>query len=204
MIKTESLDYSLKHFPTEFITKDNFLFEVFCSEKAKHQNSPSKVQELKFDKLKTSQNTTQVNGDIDSLVDSQKHKTKPNFKLLLMIVAPKLGFNIASKGTNFIIDSILYLYNNNIDSFDMNMLYVLLSKKHKREIKNIQTNINNSMRTMRRFFQKNTLHNFFPEYDGRMPYARYIIALSVHGLRVHFPPQNYSQERIELILDSII
>lgn len=45
MIKTESLDYSLKRFPTEFITKDKFLFEVFCSEKAKHQNSPSKVQE---------------------------------------------------------------------------------------------------------------------------------------------------------------
>ena len=114
MIKTESLDYSLKRFPTEFITKDKFLFEVFCSEKAKHQNSPSKVQELKFNKLKISQDTTQVNGDIDSLVDSQKHNEKPNFKLLLMIVAPKLGFNITSKGTNFIIDAILYLYNNNI------------------------------------------------------------------------------------------
>ena len=204
MIKTESLDYSLKRFPTEFITKDKFLFEVFCSEKAKHQNSPSKVQELKFNKLKISQDTTQVNGDIDSLVDSQKHNEKPNFKLLLMIVAPRLGFNIASKGTNFIIDAILYLYNNNIDTIDMALLYKMLSKKHKREIHNIQDNINNSMRTMRRFYEKRILHKFFPEYDGRSPYAKYIIALSVHGLRVHFPPKDYTPERNDEILNSII
>lgn len=204
MIKTESLDYSLKRFPTEFITKDKFLFEVFCSEKAKHQNSPSKVQELKFNKLKISQDTTQVNGDIDSLVDSQKHNEKPNFKLLLMIVAPKLGFNITSKGTNFIIDAILYLYNNNIDTIDMSLLYKMLSKKHKREIHNIQDNINNSMRTMRRFYEKRILHKFFPEYDGRNPYAKYIIALSVHGLRVHFPPKDYTPERNDEILNSII
>ena len=204
MIKTESLDYSLKRFPTEFITKDKFLFEVFCSEKAKHQNSPSKVQELKFNKLKISQDTTQVNGDIDSIVDSQKHNEKPNFKLLLMIVAPKLGFNIASKGTNFIIDAILYLYNNNIDTIDMTLLYKMLSKKHKREIHNIQDNINNSMRTMRRFYEKRILHKFFPEYDGRSPYAKYIIALSVHGLRVHFPPKDYTPERNDEILNSII
>ena len=204
MIKTESLDYSLKRFPTEFITKDKFLFEVFCSEKAKHQNSPSKVQELKFNKLKISQDTTQVNGDIDSLVDSQKHNEKPNFKLLLMIVAPKLGFNITSKGTNFIIDAILYLYNNNIDTIDMSLLYKMLSKKHKREIHNIQDNINNSMRTMRRFYEKRILHKVFPEYDGRSPYAKYIIALSVHGLRVHFPPKDYTPERIDEILNSII
>lgn len=204
MIKTKSLDYSLKRFPTEFITKDKFLFEVFCSEKAKHQNSPNKIQKLKFNKLKTSQNTTQVNGDIDSLVDSQKNDEKPNFKLLLMIVAPKLGFNIASKGTNFIIDAILYLYNNNIDTIDMNLLYEMLSKKHKREIHNIQDNINNSMRTIRRFYEKRILQKFFPEYDGRSPYAKYIIALSVHGLRVHFPPKDYSIERIDKILNSII
>lgn len=204
MIKTESLDYSLKRFPTEFITKDKFLFEVFCSEKAKHQNSPSKVQELKFNKLKISQDTTQVNGDIDSIVDSQKHNEKPNFKLLLMIVAPKLGFNIASKGTNFIIDAILYLYNNNIDTIDMSLLYNMLSKKHKREIQNIQDNINNSMRTMRRFYEKRILHKFFPEYDGRSPYAKYIIALSVHGLRVHFPPKDYTPERNDEFLNSII
>ena len=204
MIKTESLDYSLKRFPTEFITKDNFLFEVYCSEKAKHRNSPSKIQMLNFNKPKISQDTTQVNGDIDSLVDSQKRKEKPNFKLLLMIVAPKLGFNIASKGTNFLIDAILYLYNNNIDTIDMNLLYEMLSKKHKREIQNIQDNINNSMRTMRRFYEKRILHKFFPEYDGRKPYAKYVIALSVHGLRIHFPPQDYSIERIDSILNSIV
>lgn len=204
MIDAKSLDYSLKHFPTEFITKDNFLFEVYCSEKAKHQNSPSKIQRLKFNKPKISQNTTQVNEIIDSLVDSQKHNEKPNFKLLLMIVAPKLGFNIASKGTNFIIDAILYLYNNNIDTIDMNLLYEMLSKKHKREIQNIQDNVNNSMRTMRRFYEKRILHKFFPEYDGRSPYAKYLIALSVHGLRVHFPPKDYTSERIDEILNSII
>lgn len=204
MIETKSLNYSLQHFPTGFITKDKFLFEVFCSEKAKHQNSPTKVQMLKFNKPKISQDTAQVNVDIDSFADSQEYNEKPNFKLLLMTVAPKLGFNIASKGTNFIIDAILYLYNNNIDSFDMNTLYKMLSKKYKREIKNIQNNINNSMRTMRRFTNKSVLKIFFPNYDSRSPYAKYIIALSVHGLRVHFPPKDYSQERIELILDSII
>lgn len=204
MIKTESLDYSLKRFPTEFITKDKFLFEVYCSEKAKLQNSPSKIQMLNFNKPKISQDTTQVNRNIDSLVDSQKHNEKPNFKLLLMIVAQKLGFNIASKGTNFLIDAILYLYNNNIDTIDMNLLYEMLSKKHNREIQNIQDNINNSMRTMRRFYEKRILQKFFPEYDGRSPYAKYIIALSVHGLRVHFTPINYSIERIDSILNSIV
>jgi len=84
------------------------------------------------------------------------------------------------------------------------LLYKMLSKKHKREIQNIQDNINNSMRTMRRFYEKRILHKFFPEYDGRSPYAKYIIALSVHGLRVHFPPKDYTPERNDEILNSII
>lgn len=204
MIETKSLDYSLKRFPTEFITKDKFLFEVFCSEKAKHQNSPTKIQMLNFNKPKISQDTTQVNGNIDSLVDSQKHNEKPNFKLLLSTIAQKLGFNLASNGTTFIIDATLYLYDNNIDEFDMSMLYEELSKKHKREIQNIQDNIYNSMRTMRRFYEKIILHKFFPEYDGRTPYAKYIIILLVHSLRVHFPPKDYSTERIDAVLNSII
>ncbi len=204
MIDTRSLDCSLKHFPTEFITKDKFLFDVFCSEKAKHQYSPNKIQKLKMNKLKTSQSTTLVNGEIDSILDSQQIYETPNFKLLLMIVAPKLGFNITSKGTNFIIDAILYLYSNNIDAFDMKMLYEMLSKKYKREVKNIQTNINNSMRTMRRFSKKNVLYKIFPEYDGRKPNAKYIIALSVHRLRIDFTPKEYSKERINLILNSIL
>lgn len=60
------------------------------------------------------------------------------------------------------------------------------------------------MRTMRKFYEKRILHKFSPEYNGRIPYAKYVIALSVHALRVHFPPKDYTSERIDEILNSII
>ena len=46
MIKTESLDYSLKRFPTELITKCKFLFEFFCSEKAKKTSIHSSIDNI--------------------------------------------------------------------------------------------------------------------------------------------------------------
>ena len=48
-----------------------------------------------------------------------KESKKPNLRRICSNITCKLGFNIDFRGTNFIIEAIMYLYENNIDKCKM-------------------------------------------------------------------------------------
>ena len=124
---------------------------------------------------------------------------KPNFRILCNNTAQKLGFNLSSKGTLFIIDAVIYLFENDICRFQMGFIYELLSKKYNIKIDKVKWNIDNSIKSMRRYSNEKILKSVFSEYDGRSPNAKYIIILFVYELRKHYKT-DFSSEENERIL----
>ena len=205
MNEAKILDYSLQTFSTDYFTKDK-LRNVFCSEKAEHRRFPTKALDILTRLLMNSKISLQDNDVLGFIGDLLKvinlNNEKPNFKLC-SIIARKLGFNVSSKGTKFIIFSVLYLYENNIDECNLDEIFEILSKKYNIAEKNIKWNIENSLKAMKRYSNPELFHTIFTKYDGRKLNTRYIIVLAVFELRRNFTPQEYTKERIEKILYSI-
>ena len=199
------LDYSLQPFSTNYFTNEK-LRNVFCSEKAEHRRFPTKALDLLNQTLMNSKISLQDNDVLDFIDDLLKvinyNREKPNFKLC-SIIARRLGFNVNAKGTIFIIFSILYLYENNIDECNLDEIFDFLSQKYNIKEKNVKWSIDNSLKAMKRYSNQELLHIIFSKYDGRPLSARYLIAHAVFELRRKFPPQDYTKERIERILYSV-
>ena len=199
------LDYSLQPFSTNYFTNEK-LRNVFCSEKAEHRRFPTKALDLLNQTLMNSKISLQDNNVLDFIDDLLKvinyNREKPNFKLC-SIIARRLGFNVNAKGTIFIIFSILYLYENNIDECNLDEIFDFLSQKYNIKEKNVKWSIDNSLKAMKRYSNQELLHIIFSKYDGRPLSARYLIAHAVFELRRKFPPQDYTKERIERILYSV-
>lgn len=205
MNKAQVLDYGLQTFSTDYFTNEK-LRNVFCSEKAEHRRFPARALDLLTQLLMNSKISlldNDVLGFIDDLLKViNPNKEKPNFKLC-SIIARKLGFNVSSKETKFIIFSILYLYENNVDECNLDKIFEILSQKYNIEEKNIKWSIENSLKAMKRYTNQDLLRIVFSKYDGRLVSARYIIILAVFELRKKFTPQDYTEERVEKILYSI-
>lgn len=199
-------NHLIQSFSTELITKDK-LQDVFCSGKAENKKSSTYILATSYKSQKNAQLKNQSSTSFDSIRSLSKLNIeigkKPNFRRLCSIVALKLGFNVSTFGTKLLIDAILFLYNNNIDDCQMEIIYNMLSQKYSEKYQKIKWSIENSMKSMRRYCDKKLLYQIFPEYDGRLLNAKYIIVLSVYELRNYFTPNEYPKERIELILNSV-
>lgn len=205
MNEAKVLNYSLQTFSTDYFTNEK-IRNVFCSGKAEHRRFPTKALDLLNKTLMNSQISLQDDDVLDFIDDLFKiinsNKEKPNFKLC-SIIARKLGFNVNSKGTNLLILSILYLYENNIDVCNLEEIFENLSKKYNIDVKNIRWNIENSLKSMNPRSNKELLRNIFTKYDGRTLTPKYIIVLAVYELRKRFTPNEYTNERIDKILYSV-
>ena len=111
------------------------------------------------------------------------NKKKPNIRELCENTALKLGFNTTSFGTNFLIDSILLLHENNLDIYSMDYVYREISLKYNIPVKKIKWNIEKSINSMFRFSNFKTISSIFPEYDGRKPTPKYCIELALQKLK---------------------
>ncbi len=193
----------IQYFSNELVfTNENFS-NALCSEKAESKKIPANEHNTSCPKL-AYQN--EINFHFDSFTDKSKDveiAKKPNLRKLCSFIALKLGFNVSSTGTFLLIDAILYLYCNDIDVCQMKSIYAMLEKKHNLATEKVRWNIENSMKSMRKYSNEKAICSFFTEYDGRFLNAKYIIALSVYELRRHFTPPEYTNERIEKILYSI-
>lgn len=196
----------IQSFSTELGTKDK-LQDVFRSGKAEKQKSSTSILDTSYKLQMTTQLTDQGNANLDPFGNSSKMNIdtgeKPNFRKLCSMTALKLGFNVSSIGTKLLIDAILYLYYNNIDTFQLEFLYNMLSQRHNIKYQKVKWSIENSLKSMRRYSNENLIYLKFTEYDGRLLNAKYFITLAVYELRKHYTPAEYTKERIEKILDSV-
>lgn len=152
--------------------------------------------------------TTQNHGDFDSFADLIKEylpNNLPSLRNICSRIAQKLGFNIYSKGVNYLIEAILYVYENNIDNPKINILYQIIGKRHAISASSVKSCINYSITATLPSIRQNRsmMFRIFSEYDDRVPNSKYLIILAVYELRRHFKPEGYDQKRIEKILYSI-
>lgn len=155
--------------------------------------------------LKRKKESTQNYGDFDTLVDLTNEYVEnklPSLRNICSRIAQRLGFNISNNGTKYLIEAILYIYENNIDVPKLNSIYLELAKKLSVPVCTIRSSINYSLTSTLPFLKKNKLllTHIFPEYDGRIPNAKYLIVLAVYELRHHLQPEGYDDKRIEKIL----
>ena len=125
--------------------------------------------------------------DLPAILDSiyeiyEINNNKPNCRKFCEDTFLQLGFNFTSIGTKYLIDSILYLYDNNISNFSMNDIYKEISIRNNTSFRNIKWNIEKSINSMYRFSRKEDLLEFFPYYDERKPTPKYIISMLLYKL----------------------
>lgn len=107
---------------------------------------------------------------------------KPNCKNMITNILCQLGFNLSNNGTQFLIDIVLYLYNNNISCYNIKDIYNILAQKHSTSYKKIKWNIENSVNSMCQYCNKD-IRTIFPDYDDERKLSpKYLINLLLSKL----------------------
>lgn len=128
----------------------------------------------------------------------------PNIRRITNAIMLGMGFNLNAKGTKLIVEAILFLYENDYTSFQMEQIYKHLGKKYSMRTTGIKSDMNNALNSMlSHSSNKENLYYYFSEHDGRTPNIKYFITLFVYELRRHFPPENYDEKLIKEILYSL-
>lgn len=155
--------------------------------------SQSNVPDNEFAKLHilTSSSETEDNDD--------EAEEEPDLRVICNNIAEDIGFNLNANGTNFLIEAVLYYFDNDIDRVKMSSIYQHLSQQHNVDIGFVKWSFDNSMTSMRRFCDYEVLKNAFPKADSRPPSAKYIITLFLYELRKNYKP-SYTKENLEKLL----
>lgn len=105
-----------------------------------------------------------------------------DYRGLIIYVARRLNFNMSSIGTTYFIETLLYLFQNDLPARQSNVAFEIISLKYNTSVKRVRANITNSLNTMSRFVDMKRFNFYFPEYDGRNPSLIYSIALALERL----------------------
>lgn len=148
---------------------------------------------------------TQNYRDFDTLVyltNEYIENQMPSLRNVCSRIFQRLGFNISNNGTKYLIEAILYVFENNIDELKLKTIYHELSKKFSVPSCTIKSNIQYSITSVLPDLlkKKRLITHIFHEYDGRIPNAKYLISIAVYELRYHLQPEGYDNKRIEKIL----
>lgn len=118
-----------------------------------------------------------------SIHELYKNNNKPNYRSVCEDAVLKLGFNFNSIGTKLLIDTVLFIIENNLSIFNLDYVYKEIAKKHNLSVKKVKWNIEKSLNSMFRYSDKSVLHSLFQEYDGRKLTPKYSIGLAIHELK---------------------
>lgn len=78
----------------------------------------------------------------------------------------KFGFNPTARGTYYIIEELEYFFNNNISEMkNLNTVYSISAKIHNTSIKNIQWDVEASIKTMNKHKNKELIKSIFYWYE---------------------------------------
>jgi len=139
--------------------------------------------------------------------DTQKsniENQKPNLRNSCFNMTRKLGFNNRSKGTFFVVEAILYLYENDIDFVEMKNVYNVLAEKFSLKPKDIREPLRKSVERMAEKFDYSRFNNYLNISHEKYPITpRFVIIHGLYDLRKKYPPAQYSKERIKKVLYSL-
>ena len=95
----------------------------------------------------------------------------------------KLKFNLYTKGTKYLIDCLIIANNNTDLLYNISALYSYVAEINNTNPNIIKWSIINSLSTMNRFVDKNTLCSFFNDYDGRKISPKYFIGTTLSYIK---------------------
>lgn len=107
---------------------------------------------------------------------------KPNLRRVCYNTALRLGFNLNSIGTTYLIDCVIYLFERKTSIFDFDHLCHEIAKKYETTSKKVKWGLRNSISSMYRYCNPKMLQALFPEYDGRKPTPKYTISVATEEL----------------------
>ncbi len=90
----------------------------------------------------------------------------------------KIGYDLTDIGTKYLVESIKYLYSNNIIEFKLNNIYLMLSKKYKKSLNTIQGDITTATQKMRKNCNEKVILEYFNYLELiKMPTIKEIISV---------------------------
>ena len=88
-----------------------------------------------------------------------------------------IGYDITNSGSKYLIYAIKYLYQNNIENFKLNEIYLILSKKFNKSLNTIKGAITKATEKMRKNCDKNIIIEYFNYIElEKMPTITEIIS----------------------------
>ena len=145
-----------------------------------NSNSQKYIKQKSRHFLKTSKTTTLL--DVVDLV-SNSLKDALELEKNLDDILWKLGFTSYFKGTIYLKDAILFVYEDKSLLYDMGKLINKVSKKnHKKNQSVIRSDIDKALNHMLDYIDSNVICEIFEDYDGRKISLKYFIDLIVRYL----------------------
>ncbi len=108
--------------------------------------------------------------------------TKRDYRRLVRFVARKLEFNMHLKGTDYFIESLLFLFENGLSAKQCDLAFEIIATKENITTKQVRKRITNSLNAMDNSVRKEVFRFYFPEYDGRHPSLMYSLTLALQRL----------------------
>ncbi len=105
---------------------------------------------------------------------------KPSCRELCENAVLQLGFNFTNIGTTYIIDTVEYLYENNINTFSIKKIYEDIARKNNTTVRNAKWNIEKAIKSMYRYSKMEDIKKWYPYYDGKKPPPKYVITLALY------------------------
>lgn len=105
-----------------------------------------------------------------------------NYKLLVRYIARLLEFNMHIKGTEYFIDTLLFLFDNELSPKHCDVAFNMIAKKEGLTEKQVRKRIINALNAMDNSVNKEKFYRLFPAYDGRHPSLMYSLTLALDRL----------------------
>lgn len=123
-------------------------------------------------------------GEINALVGI-KEQEKNSLEYKICEELKKIHYNFSYIGTKYLIETILLLYDNsNMESIKLEKeIYPIISKKYKKTINNIKTNIINATDLMYYDCKSNILKEYFRICDDEKPTPKIVILTILTNLK---------------------
>lgn len=121
---------------------------------------------------------------INTLIDI-KEKEKTSIESIICKELKKMHYNFSYIGTRYLIESLLLLYNNsNWENIKLEKeIYPIISKKHKKTVNNIKTNILHATDLMYYDCEEDILNNYLGIYDNSKPTPKSVISAIMNNLK---------------------
>ncbi len=122
--------------------------------------------------------------EINKLIEI-KEQEKSSIEHLVGEELRKLHYNFLYIGTKYLEESILLMYNkDNWENIKLEKdIYPILSKKHKKTVNNIKTNIINATDLMYYDCESNILREYFQICDNEKPTPKIVISTIINNLK---------------------